>query len=319
MRLVFLGSPEFAIPSLEALVHAGHELALVVTQPDKAKGRGRALVPTPVRQRARELGLADACLRPRAREEAYRHILSFSPELAVVVAFGHLIREPLLHGPSLGCLNLHASLLPRWRGAAPIHRAIIAGDEKTGVCTMRLEKGMDTGPVYERVETPIGPQETAGELHDRLAEMGAQLLVHTLDEIQSRGLSPLPQASEGVTLAPMLRKEEGTVDFARSAEEVHDRIRGLSPWPGVAVLKDGQALKLKGSRLLTELRGAAGEILAIDEAGMCVGCAAGAVQIHSVQRAGGRFLSPLQFARGFPLQVGDRLLPLADVPARVPV
>ncbi|HKI82816.1 MAG TPA: methionyl-tRNA formyltransferase [Candidatus Krumholzibacteria bacterium] len=317
MRLVFLGSPEFAIPSLEALVRAGHELALVVTQPDKARGRGRTPLPTPVRRRAKELGLRDMALQPKARQEAYRQILDCSPQLAVVVAFGHLIREPLLHGPSLGCLNVHASLLPRWRGAAPIHRAIIAGDERTGVCTMRLEKGMDTGPVYAQEETPIGPEETAGELHDRLAVLGAQLLLHTIDEIQSRGLAPRPQASEGVTIAPMLRKEEGTVDFARSAQEVHDRIRGLCPWPGVAVLRDGETLKLKGSRLLPELQGKAGEILAIDEDGMSVGCAQGAVRIHFVQRAGGRFLPPLQFARGFPLRAGDKLSPLADVPARV--
>jgi methionyl-tRNA formyltransferase len=316
VRLVFLGSPEFAIPSLEALVQAGHEVALVVTQPDKAKGRGRALLPTPVRQRARELGLADMALQPKSRQEAYRSILALSPELAVVVAFGHLIREPLLHGPSLGCLNVHASLLPRWRGAAPIHRAIIAGDERTGVCTMHLERGMDTGPVYARTETSIGPDETAGELHDRLAVLGAELLVRTLDEIQSRGLQPKPQESEGVTLAPVLRKEEGTVDFARSGREVHDRIRGLCPWPGVAVSKDGETLKLKGSHLLPESRGDAGEVLAIDEEGMIVGCAQGAVRIHFVQRSGGRYLTALQFARGFPLQVGDRLLPLAEVPAR---
>jgi methionyl-tRNA formyltransferase len=316
VRLVFLGSPEFAIPSLEALVRAGHDLALVVTQADKAKGRGRTLLPTPVRRRARELGLQDMALQPKARQEAYDRILALSPELAVVVAFGHLIREPLLNGPTLGCLNVHASLLPRWRGAAPIHRAIVAGDERTGVCTMRLEKGMDTGPVYARTETPIGPDETAGELHDRLAVLGAELLVRTLEEIQSRGLEPQPQASEGVTLAPMLRKEEGTVDFARGAQEVHDRIRGLCPWPGVAVSKNGETLKLKGSQLLPGMKGEAGAILTIDLEGMIVGCAPGAVRIRLVQRAGGRYLSPLQFARGYPLQVGERLLPLTDVPVR---
>ncbi len=318
MRLVFLGSPEFAIPSLEALVKEGHEVLLVVTQPDKARGRGREPLPTPIRRRAMELGLAETTLKPKDREKCYRRILELSPEIVVVVAFGHLIKEPLLHGPTLGCLNVHASLLPRWRGAAPIHRAVIAGDRTTGVCTMQLEKGMDTGPVYARVETEIGPEETAGELHDRLAVLGAELLIRTLAEMKAEGLRASPQTEEGAVLAPLLRKEEGTVDFARGADEVHDRIRGLSPWPGVAVETAGEILRLRGSYLLSEGRGEAGRILSIDGEGMSVACSRGAVGIRLVQRAGGRFMSPLQFSRGHELRVGESFSPLAEVPPRKP-
>lgn len=273
-------------------------------------------MPTPVRARARALGLEETVLERGARKALYERVLGLQPDLAVVVAFGHIIREPLLNGPPHGCLNVHASLLPRWRGPAPIHRAIVAGDQRSGVCTMRLEAGVDTGPVYRELATPVGADETAGELHDRLALLGAELLVETLDAMQDEGLRTHPQAPEGITHAPLLHKEEGSVDFARSAPEVHDRIRGFDPWPGITVRHGASTLRLAGSRLLPEAEGEAGQVIALDTDGLQVACASGAVSLTKVQAPGTRWMAPLEFARGRQLEVGDRLLPLGDIPAR---
>ncbi len=317
MRLAFLGTPDFAVPSLEALAASSHQVQLVVSQPDKARGRGRAPLPTPVRRRARELGLEETTLEKGGRKALYERILRLDVDVVVVVAFGHIIREPLLHGPRHGCVNLHASLLPRWRGPAPIHRAIVAGDERTGVCTMQLEAGVDTGPVYRCVPTAIGPDETAGELHDRLAIIGAGLLVETLDAIENEGLRPRPQDEEGACAAPRLDKSEGTVDFARPAAEVHDRIRGLTPWPGITVRSSLGPLRLAGSRRTDEpAAGAPGEVLSLDERGMLVACGEGAIRIERVQAPGTRWMSPVEFARGHALQPRERLEAVGEVPPR---
>jgi len=327
VRLVFLGTPDFAVPALDALAESTHEILLVVSQPDRARGRGRQPQPTPVRRRAIERGLEETTLQRGGRRILYERILGLEPEIVVVVAFGHILREPLLNGPRHGCLNLHASLLPRWRGPAPIHRAILAGDEKTGVCTMRLEEGVDTGPLYRCAATPIGRDETAGQLHDRLARMGAELLLETLDTIEREGLQPHPQPEDGACYAPLLKKEEGTVDFDRPAPQVHDRIRGLDPWPGVTVESTVGLLRLAQSRLAgSRVPGAAspegggsrpGEILAVDGEGMWVACAEGSVRIGRVQAPGSRWMHPEEFVRGHPLPPGSRLLPLAEVPPRV--
>ena len=313
MRIVFLGTPDFACPSLSAIHAAGHEIPLVVSQPDRPRGRRGASEPSPVRARAAELGLESCSLEKGGRKALYARVLEHEPDVVVVVAFGHIIREPLLNGPRHGCLNLHASLLPRWRGPAPIHRAIVAGDGLSGVSTMRLEAGVDTGPVYGTEALIIGGDETAGELHDRLAEMGASLLVETLAGLEAGFLHPLPQETEGITHAPLLRKEEGSVDFDASPRRVHDRIRGLSPWPGITVEWEGRRLKLSDSRVLppsaTAIDTVPGTILAVDAEGMTVACREGSILIARLQLAGRKWTEPEAFARGESLSAGQLLIP----------
>lgn len=315
MRSVFCGSPDFARPSLQALLEAGVDVPLVVSQPDRRRGRRAKPTPTPVRALALENGIHTRVLEKGRRRELYEEILSLSPDVVVVVAFGHIIREPLLHGARWGCVNVHASLLPRWRGPAPIHRAVVAGDRRTGVCTMALAEGVDTGDVYQCAETPIGENETTGELHDRLAALGADTLVSTLEGLRAGTLRGRPQPEEGVTHAPLLDKREGSVDFAAPARRVHDRIRGLDPWPSVTVLADDRRIRLGGSRLLDEEdpgEEEAGRVLAIGAEGMDVLCGPGVVRITSVQPAGGRRMTPLELSRGGGLSGSTRLLPLPD-------
>ena len=316
MRLVFLGTPDFALPCLDALAESGHELLLVVSQPDKARGRGRSPVPTPVRCRAQQRGLPETTLEKGGRAALYQRILQLRAEMAVVVAFGHIIKDPLLHGLPHHCLNIHASLLPRWRGPAPIHRAIIAGDRHTGVCSMRLEEGVDTGGVYRCASTEIQENETAGELHDRLAQLGARVLMETIDGIENGRLQARSQSEEGVCHAPRLSKEEGTADFRRPAAEVHDRIRGLDPWPSVTVVSPEGRLRLGGSRRSADAGDTPGKILAIGEEGLVIACAEASVRIEKVQAPGTRWMHPLEFARGHSLSVGMILLPLGEVSPR---
>ena len=322
MRVVFSGTPDFAVPSLDALVWEGFEIPLVVSQPDRVRGRRGQPEPSPVRARAHALGLATAVLeRGRAaREELYARILDCRPDVVVVVAFGHIVREPLLHAARLGCVNVHASLLPRWRGPAPGHTAIVAGDEESGVCTMQLAEGVDTGDVYLRHAIPIGPDETAGQLHDRLAALGAELLPRTLRELDEGSLSGTPQNSTGITHAPMLDKSEGSVDFATPARRVHDRIRGLDPWPGVTVRHGDRRLKLSASHAPTVATQDAvpGTVLDLDESGLVIACADGHVRVGRVQAEGKRVLEALAYARGHGLARGDRFLPLEGFAPRDP-
>jgi methionyl-tRNA formyltransferase len=234
----------------------------------------------------------------------------------VVVAFGQLLRQPILDTPRLGCVNVHASLLPRWRGPAPIHTSIVAGDDETGICTMKLAAGVDTGDVYQCARTPIEPNETAGELHDRLAALGATTLVTTLQGLDAGTLASTPQPETGITHAPMLDRSEGSVDFGRPAREVHDRIRGLHPWPGVAVQWEGQRLKLSASRA-SEREGQAGEILAIEDA-VLVGCATGSVWLETLQGEGKRAMTAAEFARGHGMRAGQSLQALEGFAPREP-
>ena len=322
MRVVFCGTPDFAVPSLQALVDAGVEVPLVVSQPDRVRGRRGRPSPSPVRARALQLDLPTAVLErgKAARSALYDRILGLEPDVVAVVAFGHIVREPLLSGPRLGCVNVHASLLPRWRGPAPIHTALVAGDERAGVCTMHLAAGVDTGDVYLREAVDVGPDETAGELHDRLAGLGAPLLVRTLLGLGDGSVTPTPQAEEGVTHAPMLDRAEGSVDFDAPARRVHDRIRGLDPWPGTTVRLQEGLLKIAGSTAPgggtpTE---APGTVLAVDGSGMTVACRDGSVRIRSVQAAGRRPLHPLDYARGHELRPGLRLLPTEGFAPREP-
>jgi methionyl-tRNA formyltransferase len=301
MRVIFMGTPDFSVPVLEALVAAGHKIACVYCQPPRPAGRGKKDRPTPVHARAEELGLEVRHPVSLKGEAAQAEFAALNADIAVVVAYGLILPQAVLDAPAKGCLNIHASLLPRWRGAAPIHRAIMAGDAETGICIMQMEAGLDTGPVLLRRATAIGAEETTAELHDRLSQMGAALIVEALAQVDD--LMPEVQLEDGVTYAKKIDKAEARVDFALPAEEVDRLIRGLSPFPGAWVEHDGQRVKLLGSRVVRG-EGAPGEVL--DDA-LSVACGAGAVQLLKLQRAGKGPQTADVFLRGVPIGKGARL------------
>jgi len=301
MRIVFMGTPEFSVPVLDALVGAGHEIAAVYCQPPRPAGRGKKDRPTPVHERAEALGLEVRYPVSLKGAEAQAEFAALEADVAVVVAYGLILPQAILDAPKHGCLNIHASLLPRWRGAAPIHRAIMAGDAETGICIMQMEAGLDTGPVLLREATPIGPKETTGELHDRLSRIGARLVVEALGQIGE--LVPLPQSEQGVTYAAKIDKAEAKLDWTRPALEIDRQIRGLSPFPGAWCEIEGQRVKLLASRL-ANASGSAGEVL--DEM-LTVGCGEGSVQVLRLQRAGKGPQDASTFLRGMPVPAGTRL------------
>jgi methionyl-tRNA formyltransferase len=301
MRVVFMGTPEFSVPVLDALVDAGHEIAAVYCQPPRPAGRGKKDRPTPVHARAEALGLEvrhPVSLKGAEEQAAFA---ALEADVAVVVAYGLILPQAVLDAPKHGCLNIHASLLPRWRGAAPIHRAIMAGDAETGICIMQMEAGLDTGPVLLRQSTPIGAEETTAGLHDRLSEMGAGLIVEALACLP--GLTPEVQPDEGVTYAAKIDKGEAQIDWSQPAEEVDRKIRGLSPFPGAWCEIDGQRVKLLASRLAKGI-GEAGEVL---DDSLTVACGSGAVELLRLQRAGKAAQDREVFLRGFPVAKGARL------------
>ncbi|SDW25166.1 methionyl-tRNA formyltransferase [Roseicitreum antarcticum] len=304
MRVIFMGTPEFSVPVLEA-VHAAHDIVAVYCQPPRPAGRGKRDRPTPVHARARELGLAvrhPARLRSADDQAAFA---ALGADVAVVVAYGLILPQPILDAPRLGCLNIHASLLPRWRGAAPIHRAILAGDDETGICIMQMEAGLDTGPVLLRQATPISPTDTTADLHDRLSAMGAGLIVQALAELHS--LAPLPQPDDGVTYAAKIDKAEARIDWTQPAEVVDRQIRGLSPFPGAWCDSPGGRLKLLRAQV-AQGAGAPGVVLDGDGAGtLRIACGSGAVAITLAQREGKRPMQVDELRRGLPLPPGTLL------------
>jgi methionyl-tRNA formyltransferase len=300
MRVVFMGTPEFSVPALDALAAAGHEIAAVYTQPPRPAGRGQKDRPSPVHRRAEALGLPVRHPRTLRTPEAQAEFAAFDADIAVVVAYGLILPKPVLDAPGHGCLNIHASLLPRWRGAAPIHRAVLAGDAETGVCIMQMEEGLDTGPVLLRAATPIGPTDTTGDLHDRLAALGATLITEALDRFPA--LAPAPQPEAGVTYAAKIDKAEAAIDWTRPADEIDRLIRGLSPFPGAWTTLGGRRLKLLRSRL-AEGQGTPGEVLR----DLAIACGAGAVDILEVQAEGRARQDAASFLRGTPVAPGTRL------------
>ncbi|MEM8553350.1 MAG: methionyl-tRNA formyltransferase [Pseudomonadota bacterium] len=294
MRVVFMGTPDFSVPALEALVAAGHEIACVYCQPPRPAGRGKKDRPTPVHQRAGALGLPvrhPVKLKSAEDQEAFA---ALKADVAVVVAYGLILPQPILDAPRLGCLNIHASLLPRWRGAAPIHRAILAGDQETGVCIMQMEAGLDTGPVFLRDALGIGPEDTTADLHDHLSAMGARLIVETLEGLENR--VPEPQPEDGVTYAYKIDKAEARIDWTKTAAEVDRLIRGLSPFPGAWCEAGGDRLKLLRSRVVPG-SGTPGQVLE----GLTIACGDGAVQVTLAQRPGKKPMDPDTFLRGYAL------------------
>jgi methionyl-tRNA formyltransferase len=289
MKIVFMGTPEFSVPVLDVLCQS-HEVLAVYCQPPRPAGRGKADRPSPVQIRAEALGLPVRHPVSLRSEAAVAEFAALGADVAVVVAYGLILPQAVLDAPRLGCLNIHASLLPRWRGAAPIQRAIMAGDAETGICIMQMEAGLDTGPVLLREAVPIGPEETTAELHDRLSALGARLIVQAIGSLP---LPAVPQPAEGVTYAAKIDKTEARVDWSRPAIEVDRLIRGLSPFPGAWTLVNGERIKLLRSRLV-DGQGAPGQVLD----GFTVACGIGAVEVIEAQREGKRPLPVDDILRG---------------------
>jgi methionyl-tRNA formyltransferase len=295
MRLAFMGTPHFAVPTLDALIEAGHEVAAVYTQPPRPGGRrGKAPTPSPVHLRAQAAGIevrTPERLRGTDEQEAFA---ALDLDAAVVAAYGLILPEPILRAPRRGCLNVHASLLPRWRGAAPIQRAILAGDARTGVCIMQMEKGLDTGPVYARRETEIG-RKTAGELTEELAGLGAALMADVLERIES--ITPEPQSDEGVTYAHKVEKLEARLDFSRSAEQLERQIRAYNPAPGAYFEFNGERVKVLEAQVSL---GSGDPGLVIDDH-LTIGTGTGTLWPSVVQRAGRGPMPTEELLRGFPI------------------
>jgi methionyl-tRNA formyltransferase len=292
MRLVFMGTPDFALPPLDALVAAGHHIAAVYTQPPRPAGRGQAPRPSPVQRRAEALGLPvrhPATLREPATQAG---LAALGADLAVVVAYGLILPQTVLDTPHLGCLNIHASLLPRWRGAAPIHRAVMADDTQTGISIMRMEAGLDTGPVLLRTAIPIAEDDTTGDLHDRLASLGAAMIVDTIARLPD--LVPEPQPATGVTYADKIAKTETRIDWTQPAPEVARKVMGLSPFPGAWCLAGGERVKLLRARAVPG-QGAPGTRLT----GLTIACGTGAVEVTELQREGRRAMPTAEALRGW--------------------
>lgn len=303
MKLVFMGSPAFSVPVLEALVEAGHDVVAVYCQPPRPAGRGKKDRPGPMHARALELGLTVRHPVSLKGTEEQAEFAGFGAEVAVVVAYGLILPQAILDAPTHGCLNIHASLLPRWRGAAPIHRAIMAGDAETGICIMQMEAGLDTGPVLLREATTIGAEETTLALHDRLAPMGARMIVKALAQLPD--LTPEVQAEVGVTYAEKILKDEAKIDWSRSAVDIDRHIRGLSPFPGAKCQIADEQVKVLESRL-AEGQGTPGQVLqASPETGLIIACGTGAIEVISAQRPGKRAMPASDLLRGFefPTQV----------------
>jgi methionyl-tRNA formyltransferase len=307
MRLAFLGTPEFAVRSLAELVSAGHELAAVYTQPARPRGRGQALRPSPVQAFAETLGLpvrAPASLRDPPEIEAFR---ALDLDAAVVVAFGQILPREVLEAPRLGSFNLHASLLPRWRGAAPIQRAIMAGDAVTGVQVMRMSEGLDEGPIVLSETVRIGPLDTAGSLSDRLAAVGAALLPRALAAIERGGAGETGQAAEGVTYARKIKADEARIDWTRPAAEIDRQVRGLSPFPGAWTTAPSERGPVRVKALLSRVEPGAGKPGEALDDRLLIAAGEGAVRLLEVQREGKGAQDADVFLNGFPLRAGARL------------
>lgn len=296
MRVAFMGSPEFAVPTLDALVEAGHDVVAVYAQPPRPAGRGKKDRLTAVHARAEALGLPVHTPKTLRDDDAQATFAALDLDVAVVAAYGLILPRAILDAPRLGCLNIHPSLLPRWRGAAPIQRAVMAGDAETGVCIMRMEEGLDTGPVLIRETTPIGPRETAADLQGRLAVWGGALLCDALAALQAGTATETPQSEEGVLYAPKIDKAEARVDWTRSAADLDAHIRGLSPFPGAWFEAKGERIKV----LLAEPLDDGGDPGAVI-AGDTIACGTGSLRLLRLQRAGKPAMDAEDFLRGFPL------------------
>jgi methionyl-tRNA formyltransferase len=303
VKVVFLGTPEFAVPTLERLVAAGHEVAAVFTQPDRPQGRGQKVAMPPVKKAAQVLGVPVYQPERVRRPEVVEQLRALAPEAMVVVGYGQIIPRTILDIPPRGIINVHASLLPKYRGAAPIQWAIARGETRTGVTTMKINEGLDTGDMLLKWETVIGEEETAAELSERLAVAGADLLARTLAELPS--IKPEPQADSQATYAPILKKEDGRIEWRRSRTEILNRIRGLMPWPGCYSLLRGQTFHIwKSARADRELQPG---VLGVMDRRLYAGCGGGAIELLEVQLEGKKRMRAAAFLNGFPLAAEEAL------------
>ena len=323
MRIVFMGTPDFAVPALAALAEGGHTIAAVVTQPDKQKGRGKAVQMTPVKAWAVEHGIP--VYQPvKVREPEFVQILrELAPQVIVVAAFGQILTKEILELPPFGCVNIHASLLPKYRGAAPIQWAIICGETETGITTMQMNEGLDTGDMLERAVIPIAPDETGGSLHDKLSQAGGPLILSTLKKREEGSIRPVPQGESGTCYARMLTKSLGDIDWTMPAEEIERLIRGLNPWPSAYTSWNGRTIKIWSAEVLPEQAadapdgavsalGAApeaelcpGQIVRADKACLAVCTGKGILQIKELQLEGKKRMDAAAFLRGCPIKAGD--------------
>lgn len=309
LRILFMGTPDFAVPSLEALVESRHDVVAVVTQPDRPAGRGKSVRLPPIKECAIAHGIR--CYQPskiRGNEGAFETLSALEPDIAVVAAYGQILPQRFLDIPTHGCINVHASLLPLYRGASPINQAIVDGQTKSGVTLMLMEAGLDTGPMLSRVETPIGPDETAGELHDRLAKLGASKLVETLEAWVQGTVEAIPQDDSKSSYAGMLKKSDGRLDFTRSAVDLSNQVRGFHPWPGTFAFldRDGERLRVQLHKVSPlERSGSPGEILESSGDSLVVACGNGALAIERIQPAGKKAMTAREFTNGFQLNQAD--------------
>ena len=307
MRTIFFGSPDFAVPCLEA-THDISDIAVVISQPDRPAGRGLAMRPPAVKKRALELGLEVWQPKKVRTAEFAEKLRALEADVAVVVAYGRILPRGVLDAPRTGCVNVHASLLPRWRGAAPIQWSIVHGDEETGVTLMQVDEGMDSGAILATVSTPIAADEDAATLSDRLSRMGAELLREQLARYVAGDLAPQPQDEGAVTMAPLLKKEHGRIDWNKSARTVHNQIRGMNPWPGAHTVLGERRIKVHRTVASTlDPEGAPpGQVIALDPEGILVACAEGTLEIQELQESGRKRVDARSFASGRGVAVGDR-------------
>lgn len=306
MRVCFAGTPEFAAVALDALLQAGHAVELVLTQPDRPAGRGMGLHESAVKRLAQERGLAVAQPSSLKSPSILQSLRECAPELIVVAAYGLILPRDVLAIPRLGCINIHASLLPRWRGAAPVQRAILAGDTVTGVTIMHMDAGLDTGPSLLSEAAPISHEDTAGSLTDKLALLGGRLIVEAITGIAADSLHPIPQPSEGATYAPKVEKHEAAIDWRRPAIELQRCVRAFNPFPGAYGVSCQTSIKVWNAAVAAEWHGTPGEVLATGADGIVVGCGQGALKLVELQKAGGKRLPARAFLPGSPLRPGMR-------------
>ena len=305
MRIVFMGTPDFAVPSLQALIDAGHDVCAVYTQPDKPQGRKQILTAPPVKTLALEHDIPVFQPNTLKNEDEQARLRELAPEVIIVVAYGKLLPKAVLDIPPHGCINVHGSLLPRWRGAAPIQWAVIAGDEMAGVTTMQMAEGLDTGDMLLTYETKVGEKETAGELFDRLAQSGAELLTQTLVKLDE--ITPRPQDDAQSCYAHMLDKQMAVIDWSRSAHEIDCLIRGLNPWPIALTTRSGESRKVFAAEKANG-NGEPGTVLEADpKKGLTVACGEGALKLIEIQLVGGKRMKATDFLRGHAIEAGTKL------------
>ncbi|OCL27936.1 methionyl-tRNA formyltransferase [Orenia metallireducens] len=313
MRVAFMGTPDFAVPCLQALIEADFlDVVGVVSQPDRKRGRGQKVKPTPVKKRALKHDIEVFQPEKVSTAEGIAKLEEWNPEVIVVVAYGQILKEEVLNLPKYGCINIHASLLPKYRGAAPIHRAIIDGEEKTGITTMHMDKGMDTGDMILKEELEISPEDTVGTLHDKLSEIGANLIVETLKQIEAGSAPREQQDDEQATYAPKISKQEGLVDWSKDVRSIWNLIRGMNPWPGSYTYQEGSRLKLWNSKIYDNKKVAEGVIPGTvvkvdDELGIVVQTGEGQLLLTEVQPASKQRIDATDYLRGYDIRVGSKL------------